>query len=674
MTTKSPYSQVDKLSLQSTLIQIRERAQKIEKLSDLDLAPNEYFRQFLEEIVAAMAASGGAVWIRSSDGRLNLLAHAGKESKQILKKLNSWDHHDELLNNIITIPKSMVSLPVKSDPVQNNSNPTDKLLLIVPLCNSESCLGVVEIYQRSVNSLETQNGFLHFIEQMGRLASRYLSNRKLRDLEDKQTVWKIADEFSQCVHSSLDVKETSYGIANELCRLIYADRVTVTINQGPKNVVTAISNMAQFDSRSNAVRLLSKLGETVTESGQKLEYRGDLDSVDEKQKNILQHYLDHSEFRSITILPLFDYRTDKSQSKEDPEVIGSLIVERVDANYSDSEVESRLPVLQSHSELALSRALEHENQFLLPVIKTLSKVKAVKLLAKCPKWRIGTLFSITVMLVLAFYPANFTVISPGTLQPVIQRDIFASDNGIIDSLMVQNGENVQKGQVLATLKNSELDMEKENLEGELSAIRKSLSAAKINLFHNKKITPAEQDQLHAQVKQLKQTETSLLKKLGLFETKLEALIIRSPIAGKVVTWDVEKLLSQRPVTSGQRLMTIADQSNSWQVELNVKEDVLGYLQRAKSEQDSEIKVSFTMATHPGEIYEGVVKEIHNQTEQDKTGNQYVQVKVQVNSEGLPPLYTGAAIQGKLYCGKRSIGFVWFHDVIEFVQNKILFIL
>ena len=65
MTTNTTHSQVDKQSLQATLIQIRERAQNIEQLSEQNLAPAVYFRKYLDEVTAAMGAVGGAVWIEA---------------------------------------------------------------------------------------------------------------------------------------------------------------------------------------------------------------------------------------------------------------------------------------------------------------------------------------------------------------------------------------------------------------------------------------------------------------------------------------------------------------------------------------------------------------------------------------------------------------------------------
>jgi len=54
----------------------------------------------------------------------------------------------------------------------------------------------------------------------------------------------------------------------------------------------------------------------------------------------------------------------------------------------------------------------------------------------------------------------------------------------------------------------------------------------------------------------------------------------------------------------------------------------------------------------------------------------VLIRVGINEETMgqirPHLQQGAEVTGKVYCGRRAVGFVWFHDLIAFVQSRILF--
>ena len=58
--------------------------------------------------------------------------------------------------------------------------------------------------------------------------------------------------------------------------------------------------------------------------------------------------------------------------------------------------------------------------------------------------------------------------------------------------------------------------------------------------------------------------------------------------------------------------------------------------------------------------------------QGEEGNT-VLVRVKINKDELEiEPSKGVGVSAKIDCGKRSLGYVWFHDVIEFVQTKILF--
>ena len=48
------------------------------------------------------------------------------------------------------------------------------------------------------------------------------------------------------------------------------------------------------------------------------------------------------------------------------------------------------------------------------------------------------------------------------------------------------------------------------------------------------------------------------------------------------------------------------------------------------------------------------------------------VRVNVDRSSLPSLRPGATATAKIHCGRRAIGYVWFRDLWEFVQSKVLF--
>ena len=50
----------------------------------------------------------------------------------------------------------------------------------------------------------------------------------------------------------------------------------------------------------------------------------------------------------------------------------------------------------------------------------------------------------------------------------------------------------------------------------------------------------------------------------------------------------------------------------------------------------------------------------------------VLLRVAIDKKELPELHSETTVTARVHCGRRSLGFVWFHDLIEAAQSKILF--
>ena len=66
------------------------------------------------------------------------------------------------------------------DDEQAAANPTDFLLILMPVFNDQGPQGVVEVFQRPGARPATQRGYLKFLEQTCELAGDYLRSRRLR--------------------------------------------------------------------------------------------------------------------------------------------------------------------------------------------------------------------------------------------------------------------------------------------------------------------------------------------------------------------------------------------------------------------------------------------------------------------------------------------------------------
>ena len=92
----------------------------------------------------------------------------------------------------------------------------------------------------------------------------------------------------------------------------------------------------------------------------------------------------------------------------------------------------------------------------------------------------------------------------------------------------------------------------------------------------------------------------------------------------------------------------------------------------QEEWNDRLEVSYILATEPGTTHYGTVKEIHRSAEVHGDEGNTVLIKVAIDKSELPDLRPGATVTAKVYCGRRPLGYVLLHDVIAFIQSRILF--
>jgi len=190
------------------------------------------------------------------------------------------------------------------------------------------------------------------------------------------------------------------------------------------------------------------------------------------------------------------------------------------------------------------------------------------------------------------------------------------------------------------------------------------------------LTTVERAKLKSSEYEYRSQIISLEGKRKLLEEKQKLLEVTSPIDGQVTTWDPVKLLLTRTVQPTQVLLNVSDPSGPWELEIHMPEDRIGHVLRAQHELGKNLKVQFILANDPGTTHTGTIEEIHLAAEPRGEEGNTVLVRVALDdktkTELGEKLSQGAGVTAKIHCGRRSLGYVWFHDLIAFVQSRVLF--
>jgi multidrug efflux pump subunit AcrA (membrane-fusion protein) len=707
---------VEQQLIEQTRSQIRGLVSEIAQLAKSDLGPLEFYTEFLNRVVSALAAHGGAVWMLGEEGGLELQYQINLVDTNLASNQESLQQHGQLLHKVLRSGEGSLVAPRSGGAdEQEAANPSEFLLVLGPLNNDQQTQGVVEVFQRPNAAATAQRGYLKFLLQMCELASDYLKTRRLRDFTDRQTLWLQLENFTRAAHASLDPQLTAYTIANEGRRLIDCDRVSVAIKKGNQCRIEAISGQDLFDKRSNTVALLNRLATAVVATGEPVWYTGDTTDMPPQVEDAVQAYVDDSHSKTVAVLPLIKPGTE--EQKEDPqhvvETIGALIVEQIENARLGEGMLRRVDVVTDHSASALTNALEHQSLFLMPVWRTLGKARWVVQARTLPKTIAVAAAVLAAIVLLAVVPADLDLKGNATLQPFEQHMVFAAQDGVVETVPVEHGQLVSKGTVLATMKNTDLEAEEYRLTGELRAAEEQIRSLEQTLLREPSMPTADKVKLRGDKLKAEAAYASAKKRLEVIDEKKQQLQITCPMDGQVVTWDVQRLLLGRSVQKGQLLITVADPASEWELEIMMPEDRMGHVTRAQMDPDlgKQLRVRYILATDPNEEYQGFVKEVHYNAEvRGEEGNtvlirssldprQLVALREHMAAQyGLPQdatdaqlhqlvgaklaagelstekfteltgLRPGAGARAKVHCGRASIGYVWFHDAISWIQR------
>jgi multidrug efflux pump subunit AcrA (membrane-fusion protein) len=659
--------------------QIRGLIGEIAQLSKSDLPPEEYYAAFLQRVVQALAAVGGAVWILGEGRRPQLTYQINLSPTLLDPESEDASRHARLLDMVVNSNQPQLVPPLSGN--EQGGNPTRNLLVLAPLGHDKTVEGLVEIFQRPNTQPNTQRGYLKFLLQMTELAGEWFKNRRLQHFSDRHSLWAQGDQFARLVHDTLDYRETAYTIVNEGRKLIGCDRVSVCVQRGGKTTVEAISGQDTLDNRSNVVYHLGVLSSRVIASGETLWYHGSTEDLPPQIEKAIESYVDESYTKSMVILPLRKPRAgDASILHPDDdeltprEIIGALIIEQLETDLPREILEPRIDLVYEHAARALSNTLDHHNLFLMPVWRAIGKSQVVVQGRNLPKTLSITGAVLLAIALMFLIPVDLNLKSKGALQPIDKRDVFAPVPGDVLEVMKDDGDIVAEGDTLLVLRNEELANQIIELRGKLENAQKRLQTIDRELLHNTKLSPAERANFDMQKPELRLEVATLTKELEIKGNQLRKLDVKSPIAGRVITWNAKENLELRPVETGQSLMVVADLNSKWQLELFVPERRAGKLRKAvreAAERGEKVPVSYILMTAPGTYQSGTIREVENSTFVHEDEGPCVRVKVDLDEQPDNPR-PNASLTASVKAGRCSLAYYWFHEAWEYLQANWLF--
>ena len=517
-----PEETIDPGLLEQTKNQIRKLVAEIADLAESDIQPAEFYVEFLNRAVAAVAASGGAFWLLDGRGSLKLQHQLEFRLTGLLDGRAKTQPHDALLGCMIQASQPQIIPPGATiEGVPNAGNPTPFALIIAPLMVDKQVVGLIEILMDPTRRAATQKSTLRFVSDLCDLAGNYLKNRQMRQMMSQQRLWNQLEGFTHQIHGSLDLKETAYAVANDGKRLVGCDRLSVALKIGGRVMVEAVSGQEVVEQRANLIRELTRLCKVVIRSGEDLVYTGNTEGFAPDIRDALEMYVDESGSKVVIVTLLHKPETDQDGKKSKEKVpFGCLVAEQIGDEMAPTDAHARTEVVSRHASTALWNAQEHDKIFLLPMLKamgspwrffrgrTLAKIVAVLLAI------------VAVIAILTFVPWKLTIEGRGSLLPEDRPNTYAPVAGIVTTVAVEHGERVNKGDVLVKLESRELEKELKRLIAERDAGQTQVVHL-TNQVQKVVSRPEEYSQLQGQLSEAKIKAKSAQEQIEIIQEQLD---------------------------------------------------------------------------------------------------------------------------------------------------------
>ena len=685
------------------LKKVRERvmqlAREIEQMSGQELPVPMYFQEFLTRVVTAVGARAGVVWLLDESGRLNLIAQLNLEQTGLRETPGALGLNEKLLIDVMQTGEARTLTHGGEAKL-----PTEHVLVLSALSKEKKCVGVVELFQRPDVPVKAQSGYMQFLEQMCGYASRFLEGRRRNqgDSADlKNQFWTDFEQFSLRLQRSLNEQEVADAAASDSRALLGCDRVSVAIRKGRSFQIRAVSGQSSVNARANLIVAMQKLSRRVIEMGETLVYTGKVEGLAPQIEEPLAAFVQESGSRMVMLVPMFENEElvrqqgeeeDRERRKKRPKATGCLVIEQIAESEPLPQLEQRAELVADHVGAALWNSRQHGRIFGLSLWK---------LIGKGMEWFRGRKLAIStavlsgiaaLVAVMTLYKLEYPVKAEGKWMPVEQTAVFSPYDGTITraGIHIPTDQLVKKGQLLIVLENREL-------EGQIEEARAAVEKQKNTLLaKEEEIDNAELQQRNEEenqrgstastVKRLQVEKQRILGDMKIAQQQLsqlekrkeEKLRIVAMADGRIPDFQLRQLLEDRPVHAGDHLFDIMNdgEGSQWHMELLVEEKRMGHILRAQRDRvaegkSAELEGEFKLASQPEKEFKCHLTKVATRSTTDTEMGTAFELTAEADpGQELPPQRIGVEVTVHLYCGKTSLAYWCFGDVVEFVQKYV----
>lgn len=600
-------------------------------------ADDSHWVQFIEsKDLAEFASSWLALLCNSIDGIIGAMVLMGKANEGPYSPVAIWPEQTSDLQYLVPSAEQALAgrkgVLTDASLVEATGQVSRQIAYPLEVSGVLHGVTVLDLADRPVSQIQAVMRQLLW-------GGAWLENRIRRAMENegRQTIERLAT-LTELTVQSAQYEHFGQGamvLVNELAARLPCDRVTLGVVKRNTLQLIAVSNTSNFQERSNLAQATRSAMEEAVDQQSLILSPSQASEGDVLISRMHDDFCKRYELASVCTVPLpgksipfgalFCERTTHPFDGETLELlkgVGYLLGPLLEAQWQQ---EHWIKTRMLGAPLRLLRRYAGPDGFVLKVVSG-----AVLLL----------------VLLLALIRTDYRIDAKTVIEGSVQRTLAAPFDGFIASAESRPGDIVQLGQVLCTLDDRDLFLE-----------RKKWFTVSDQYTQKYRQSIAKHERAEARITdaQLKQAEAEG----ALLDEKLTRAKITAPFNGFIISGDLHQRQGS-PVQQGEELFKIAP-LDQYRVILQVDERDFAQVRIGQPGQ-------VVLSSLPNDTFAFAVKRV-TPVSLAEEGRNYFRVEAELDkaSDLLRPGMEGV---GKVVAGRRSLLWIWTHRVTEWMVLKL----
>ena len=537
----------------------------------------------------------------------------------LAQQLPSWEQPQ--ISILYSKPDSNLETFALLYPVQSSDNTPNSLVAIAITVSSQEAL------QKVMATLQWSTAGLAIIDYQNLCKVMRLNHKAMSDRVN----------ILVRVLSEPDYPAAVMGLVTELAILFNCDRVSFGEYQKQHSTLKYLSHSAQFGKRMNLVRAIEQ---TMDES---IDYRRSIFfplKSDESDKHALSHKKLSELQGDACILSVPVYSNHK--------VTGAIVL----------EIGSTTPFTKDQCELCqsiisfVSPSLDDKRLNYRSIWRKILDSFTLQLKRTTnsdhPGRKLAIIFMVILGLFFTFAKGTYRLSTQATIESSAQRAIVAPYDGYIKSTTVRAGDKIKQGDILISLDDKDLRLER---------LKWLSEQAKLNRQYQEALAFRDRAKINIINAQRLQAEAQL----ALVESQLTRAQLTAPFDGLIISGNLDQRLGSS-VTKGEVLLSVSELER-YRIKMLIQENRIA---DAKTGQQGTLHLSAL----PETPFNFTLNKITPLTEAlDGATYFVVEADILSNTHLIQPGMEGI---GKITIDERNLLGIWLRETREWLQLKLWF--